>query len=184
MDSVPAEVAKAAPTAGGQVSRAVSSVRAPFASLLGEESSDAEAPRASPTREVSAGGGSPPKERQGESSDEAESVSARRIKRAEDPPRPVEGGINSLYIGIFICFVGFDLSACFDYRGLILFVCFLEDVVAGLASAEELARGASIAQEGLAVPPPRNLAPSALASRPSPANVLGPGKLLTPFCFL
>ena len=182
-----AEVAKAAPAAGvleAQVSRTVSSVRAPFASLLGEDSSDADAPRASPVREASAGGGSPPKERQEESSDEAESVSARRIKRAEDPPRPVEGGINSLYIGTVVCFVGFDLSACFDYRGLILFVYFSEDVVAGLASAEELARGASIAQEGLAVPPPRNPAPSALASRPSPANVLGPGKLLTPFCFL
>jgi len=57
-------------------------------------------------------------------------------------------------------------------------------VIAGLASAEELAKGASIVQEGLAVPLPRNPAPSALASRPSPANVMGPGKLLTLFVFL
>ena len=57
-------------------------------------------------------------------------------------------------------------------------------MIAGLASAEELAKGASIAQEGLVVPPPRNHAPSALDSRPSPANVLGPGKLLTFFGFL
>jgi len=86
--SQPAEVAKDAPAAGGlqvEVSRAVSSVRAPFASLLGEDSSDAEAPRASPAREASAGGESPPKEGQGESSDEAESASVRRIKRADDP---------------------------------------------------------------------------------------------------
>ena len=48
-------------------------------------------------------------------------------------------------------------------------------MITGLASAEELAKGASIAQEGLVVPPPRNPAPSALASRPSPANVMGPG---------
>ena len=57
-------------------------------------------------------------------------------------------------------------------------------MIAGLASAEELAKGPSIAQEGLAVPPPRDPAPSALASRPSPANVIGPGKLLTLFGFL
>ena len=75
--SAPAE---AVPASGGpevQASRAVSSVRAPFASLLGEESSDAEAPGESPAREtnpalaeslardVPAGGGSPPKEMQG-----------------------------------------------------------------------------------------------------------------------
>ena len=48
-------------------------------------------------------------------------------------------------------------------------------MVAGLATAEELAEGASIAREGLEVPPPRVPAPSALASRPSPANVMGPG---------
>jgi len=187
VDSAPPEVAKAAPAAGGLqalVSRAVSSVRAPFVSLLGEESSDAEAPRASPAREASAGRGSLSKERQEESSDEAESASARRIKRAEDPPRPVGGGIDSLYIGKVFCFVGFDLSACFFLFWYFIFVYFSEDVVAGLASPEELARGASIAQEGLAVPPPQNPAPSALASRPSPANVLGPGKLLTLLCFL
>jgi hypothetical protein len=88
VDSAPAEVANAAPVVGGlevEVSRAVSSMRAPFASLLGEESSDAEAPKASPTREASTGGGSLPKEGQGESSDEAESASVRRIRKAEDP---------------------------------------------------------------------------------------------------
>jgi hypothetical protein len=53
---------------------------------------------------------------------------------------------------------------------------FLEDVVAGLASAEELARGASIAQEGLVVPLPCFPVPSTLGSRPSPANVISPGK--------
>jgi len=111
VDSTPLEVAKAAPAAGAQVSRAVSSVRASFASLLGEESSDAEAPRASPARnasparEASAGGGSPPKERQGESSDEAESASVRRIKRAIDPSQPSGRGINSLYMGKTFSFV-------------------------------------------------------------------------------
>jgi len=111
VESVPVELVKAAPAAEGQVSRAVSSVRAPFVSLLGEESSDAEAPRASPTREaspaweVSAGGGSPPKERQGESTDKAESASVRRIKRADDPPQPSGGGINSLYMGKTFSFV-------------------------------------------------------------------------------
>ena len=60
---------------------------------------------------------------------------------------------------------------------------FVEDVVAGLATAEELAKGASIAREGLEVPPPRVPAPSALASRPSPADVLGPGKMITLFIF-
>ena len=45
----------------------------------------------------------------------------------------------------------------------------------GLASVEELAKGASIAQEGLVVPPLRFPVPSALGSRPSPANVLGLG---------
>jgi hypothetical protein len=112
--SAPAEVEKAVPAGGGlevQASRAVSSVRAPYASLLGEDSSDAEAPGASPAREAnpalaegpareaSASGGSPPKEMQGESSDDAESVSLRRIKRAEAPPRPAGDGINSLYMG-------------------------------------------------------------------------------------
>jgi hypothetical protein len=53
---------------------------------------------------------------------------------------------------------------------------FSEDVIVGLASTEELAKGASIAQEGLVVPPPRMPAPSALASRPSPANVTGLGE--------
>jgi len=111
VDSAPLEVAKAAPAAGGIVSRAVSSVRAPFASLLGEESSDAEAPRASPARqasparEVSVGGGSPLKERQGETSDEAESASVRRIRRADDPPQPSGGGMNSLYMGKTFSFV-------------------------------------------------------------------------------
>jgi hypothetical protein len=59
-----------------------------------------------------------------------------------------------------------------------LFLYFSEDVFAGLATAEELAKGASVAQEGLAVPPRREPAPSALASRPSPADVLGPGEFL------
>jgi len=58
---------------------------------------------------------------------------------------------------------------------ILYYFMFLEDVVAGLATAEELAKGASIAREGLEVPPPRVPAPSALASRPSPANVMGPG---------
>ena len=104
MDSAPAGDAKAVSAAGGLASRAVSSMRAPFASLLGEESSNAEASKASPVREASpareasAGGGSPPKERQGESSDEAESASVRRIKRADDPPQPSSGGMNSLYM--------------------------------------------------------------------------------------
>jgi len=112
--SAPAEVEKVVPTGGGpevQASRAVSSVRAPFASLLGEESSDAEAPGASPAREAnttlaespareaSAGGGSPPKEVQVESSDDAESASVRRIRRAEASLRPAGDGINSLYMG-------------------------------------------------------------------------------------
>ena len=48
------------------------------------------------------------------------------------------------------------------------------DVFAGLATAEEMAKGASVAQEGLAVPPRREPTPSALANRPSPADVLGP----------
>ena len=61
------------------------------------------------------------------------------------------------------------------------FYYFSEDVFAGLATAEELAKGASVAQEGLAVPPRREPAPSALASRPSPADVLGPGEFLL-FC--
>jgi len=119
-NSVASAPAEAVPAGGGpevQASRAVSSVRAPFASLLGEDSSDAEAPGAnpardvsparvtSPAREASAGGESPPKDVQEESSDDAESVSARRIKRAEDPPWPAVGGINSLYIGsFFFCF--------------------------------------------------------------------------------
>ena len=47
-----------------------------------------------------------------------------------------------------------------------------------MATAEELAKGASVAQEGLADPPRREPAPSALASRPSPADVLGPGESL------
>ncbi|XP_021315120.1 uncharacterized protein LOC110434730 [Sorghum bicolor] len=153
--AAPAEVAPAGGVPEVEASRAVSSVRAPFASLLGEESSDAEPPEASPAREanpavaegsareVSAGGGSPPKDVQESSSDEAESASVRRVKMAEAPPRLAGDGINSLYIG--------------------------------LATAEELAKGASIAQEGLAVPPHRVPAPSALASRPSPADVLGPG---------
>ena len=55
------------------------------------------------------------------------------------------------------------------------------EVFAGLATAEEMAKGASVAQEGLAVPPRREPAPSALANRPSPADVLGPGKFLI-FC--
>jgi len=55
------------------------------------------------------------------------------------------------------------------------------DVFAGLATAEEMAKGASVAQEGLAVPPRREPAPAALANRPSPADVLGPGKFLI-FC--
>ncbi|XP_021310427.1 uncharacterized protein LOC110433104 [Sorghum bicolor] len=55
------------------------------------------------------------------------------------------------------------------------FVYLSADVFAGLATAEELAKGASVAQEGLAVPPRREPAPSALANRPSPADVLGPG---------
>jgi hypothetical protein len=62
---------------------------------------------------------------------------------------------------------------------------FLADVIAGLASAEELAKGASIAQEGLVVPPSRVPAPSVLASRPSPANVTGPGEFVRfHFCIL
>jgi len=124
--SAPAGVDKAVPTGGGlevQASRAVSSVRAPFTSLLGEESSDAEAPGASPVREAnpalaesparkdSAGGGSPPKEMQGESSDDAESASVRRINRAEAPPRPAGDGINSLYMGKGFVFV----DSCFFF---------------------------------------------------------------------
>jgi len=52
-----------------------------------------------------------------------------------------------------------------------------------LATAEELAKGASIAREGLEVPPPRVPAPSMLASRPSPANVMGPGRTIFLFSF-
>ena len=54
------------------------------------------------------------------------------------------------------------------------FVYLSADVFAGLATAEEMAKGASVAQEGLAVPPPREPAPSALASRPSPTDYLVP----------
>jgi len=144
--SAPAEAVAAGGGPEVQASRAVSSVRAPFASLLGEESSDTEAPVESPAREAipalaesparvaSVGRGSPPKDVRDESSDDAESVSVRRIKRAEDPPRPAVGSINSLYIGSFLCC--FDLSACFYFCDLISFLCFLEDVIAGLASAE------------------------------------------------
>ena len=111
VDSLPTEVARAAPTAGGlqvEVSCAVSSVRVPFASLLGEESSNAEDPRASPVREASAEGKSPPKEGQGESSEEAKSASVRRIKKLDDPSQPAGEGINSLYMGKVFCFVGSD----------------------------------------------------------------------------
>ena len=73
---------------------------------------------------ASVGGESPPKDVQEESSDDAESVSVRRIKRAEDPPRPAVGSINSLYIGTVICFVGFDLSACFFLFWYFIFVYF------------------------------------------------------------
>jgi len=72
-------------------------------------------------------------------------------------------------------------SAYFDCLGFIFFVYFSEEVVVGLATVEELAKGVSIAQEGLAIPPPREPAPSALASRPSLADVLGPGEFLL-FC--
>ena len=80
---------------------------------------------------------------------------------------------------MFLLIIGFlhiliDLVSCF-------FVYFSEDVFAGLATAEELAKGTSIAQEGLVVPPRRDPAPSALASRPSPTDVLGPGEFLL-FC--
>jgi hypothetical protein len=119
--SAPAEAAAAGGAPEVEASRAVSSVRAPFASLLGEESSDAEAPEASPAREAnpaasegprvaSVGGGSPPKEVQVESSDEAESASVRRIRRAEAPLRPAGDGINSLYMGN-------------DFLLIILFLC-------------------------------------------------------------
>jgi hypothetical protein len=123
--SVPAEVASAGGVPEVEGSRAVSSVRAPFASLLGEESSDAEVPEASPAREANpavagsparealAGGGSPPKGGQGESSDEAESVSVRRIKRVEAPPRAAGDGINSLYMGKDFIFIDSCFSAFF-----------------------------------------------------------------------
>jgi len=113
--SAPAEAVAVGGGPEVQASLAVSSVRVPFASLLGEESSDAEAPgdgpareaipalAKSPAREASPGGGSPPKDMQEESSDEAESASVRRIKRAEAPPCPAGDGINSLYIGSFLC---------------------------------------------------------------------------------
>ena len=132
--SVPAEAAPAGGVPEVEASRAVSSIRAPFASLLGEESSDAEAPEASPAREANpavaesparealAGGGSPPKDGQGESSDEAESISVRRIKRAEALPRPAGDGINSLYMGKFfvdscfsLCNFFIDLVSCCLY---------------------------------------------------------------------
>jgi len=132
--SVPAEAAPAGGVPEVEASRAVSSIRAPFASLLGEESSDAEAPKASPARETNPavaesparealdGGGSPPKDGQGESSDEAESVSVRRIKRAEALPRPAGDGINSLYMGKFfvdscfsLCNFFIDLVSCCLY---------------------------------------------------------------------
>ena len=67
-------------------------------SLLGEDSSDAEAPRASPSREIPAGGASPPKEGD-DDSEEAESASVRRTKKAVVPPRPADKGMNSLYMG-------------------------------------------------------------------------------------
>ena len=112
VESRPAEEVWAAPVAAstgglqGEVSRAVSSVRLPFASLLGEDSSDAKAPVASPPREVPTGGASPPKEGQNDSSEEAESASVRRIKKAVEPPQPAGEGMNSLYMGKFLicCF--------------------------------------------------------------------------------
>lgn len=61
------------------------------------------------------------------------------------------------------------LSVCFSCL-------FSEDTIAKIASADELAAGASIAQDGLVVPPLRFPAPSGLGSRPSSANVIGPGK--------
>ena len=54
-----------------------------------------------PARGASVGGGSPPKDARDESSDDAESVSVRRIKRAEATPRPAVDAINSLYMGSF-----------------------------------------------------------------------------------
>jgi hypothetical protein len=67
----------------------------------------------SPAREASAGGVSPLKERQEESSDDVESASLRRIKRAEAPLRPARDGINSSYMGNdFLLVIGF--SAYFD----------------------------------------------------------------------
>lgn len=61
------------------------------------------------------------------------------------------------------------LSVCFSCL-------FSEDTIAKIASADELAAGAIIAQDGLAIPPLRFPVPSRLGSRPSPANVIGPGK--------
>jgi hypothetical protein len=60
-----------------------------------------------------AGGGSPPKGGQEESSDEAESVSIRRIKRVEAPPRAAGDGINSLYMGKDFIFIDSCFSAFF-----------------------------------------------------------------------
>jgi hypothetical protein len=92
-------VATASSGRQGEVSRGVSSARLPFTSLLGEDSSDAEAPWVSPPRGVPAGGASPPKEGQGDSSEEAESASARRIKKAVEPPSQVAKG-STLFIWV------------------------------------------------------------------------------------
>jgi hypothetical protein len=80
------DLAAAATGAGqGEVSWGVSFARLPFASLLGEDSSDVEAPGASPPREVPAAGVSPPKELQDDSSEEAESAPARGVGKASEP---------------------------------------------------------------------------------------------------
>ena len=117
VESQPAEEAWAEPTTvgtggrQGEVSRGVSSARLPFVSLLGEDSFDAEAPGASPPWEVPARGASPPNEGQDDSSEEAESASVRRIKKAVEPPQPTGEGINSLYMGKLFDFVAYDVLA-------------------------------------------------------------------------
>lgn len=53
---------------------------------------------------------------------------------------------------------------------------FLSDPIVAIASAAELAGGASIAHEGLAVPLSRFPAPAGLGARPSLVGASGAGK--------
>ena len=90
----------------GEVTQGVSSACLPFASFLGEDSSDAEAPGASPLRGAPTGGVLSLKEAQAKSSEEAESAPARGVRKETGPPQPARGGFNSFYKGkLFNCII-------------------------------------------------------------------------------